>query len=572
MAKNQYEDVDVTDIPAADRAIIMPGKDWKTTGYEEASNNITHGRMLNVANIIETGKVDLYPGIVSPLGASAQDFTITIDKDPSQAPSDALNTSINSVQENVLKAIEQSESMQTLLQKDSWTMDDRIAYEKELSQIVSNEVAMIPGLDQYRSMGESKSTNNMNDLSQDITTGSHDLRYDCGRMAVLEGIVLQQVEQAILPDTAPDGDQKQSQNYFVQSGSIKNMDVETPGGLYGIGGLHAWVVSSATGGIIEATAAQKIEYVGDVKDDIGPTPYRLPINNEGGFQDRVEGKPALFVAGFLQNELGYYASDTSIVGMHTSEADVGPALRDMAMSTTEPLKEAVLQSTSSPLTTLTPDNITAPLAAQMEQDSNQLKAALSGTDALQDFSAKWALTLKQHADNPSELKEDFKVLEQELDKLPPAQLTQVSSDGASVTIVELKEIIGASIAEKVKEDIPDAKLPGFMKVSDGVGENIEISSDASASISSAPEGTIAHADFSTTPLSANSNITIQPSDSYTNTVVQNILPASQISVMQATGEIYQLDQLQNNVAATPAPPEVNPMDMTRTPNATMNMG
>ena len=104
---------------------------------------------------------------------------------------------------NTFERIENSSELQELLSKDSWTKDDRVAWEKGISEIVSDEHKNIQGLGTYRNVSDSDRypdtevrATRLNDLSQDIENNTVRIEHDCESNSIFEGVILQQVDNA----------------------------------------------------------------------------------------------------------------------------------------------------------------------------------------------------------------------------------------------------------------------------------------------------------------------------------------------------------------------------------------
>lgn len=63
---------------------------------------------------------------------------------------DTYTRALETIKSESLRRIEESPDLQALKAKDSWTYEDRMAWEKGVSKIVSEEMDKIPGLDKYR--------------------------------------------------------------------------------------------------------------------------------------------------------------------------------------------------------------------------------------------------------------------------------------------------------------------------------------------------------------------------------------------------------------------------------------
>lgn len=247
----------VDGVPLDQRMSIAVGPDNDQSVHAPA--NIGREEMTNFRHVLETGRVDAdgYTGNRSDIVGNRQYIDWESD--------DAYTRAIQQVEENVTQRIQEDPVMQYLLEQEDWDLDDRMVWESSLSQIVSQELAEIPGLRDYRrtpgspfqSPGEEadpvesahERVTRLNDLSPDIENGTGNIEFDCEAMAITEGVIMQRIEDAHLPDSAEDGNYMQSSSYFYAGGlSISSDDganIATNG--------HAYIISSATGGVIEAT-------------------------------------------------------------------------------------------------------------------------------------------------------------------------------------------------------------------------------------------------------------------------------------------------------------------------------
>lgn len=244
------------------------------------------GRVVNFNTYLDDGRPPEIDGL------KFQDQYIDWDSD------DAYTRALEEIRENVFERIENSPELQELLAKESWTRDDRVAWERGVSEIVSEEHKAIPGLGTYRNNSDEerypdveRRASRLNDLSSDIENGTAFIEHDCEAMSILEGVILQQVDNAFLPEEAPEGDYREASNYFYAVGRT-NFNPE-----YNGDGTHAFIISSATTNIIEAT-------------NTTGSPYKENANPEMTFSDFINGDMVI-------------ANDASIyTGLHHSVADI----------------------------------------------------------------------------------------------------------------------------------------------------------------------------------------------------------------------------------------------------------
>ncbi|MCF8496267.1 MAG: hypothetical protein K9G62_06340 [Alphaproteobacteria bacterium] len=175
------------------------------------------------------------------------------------AADDAYTRTIGQVHEKVFKKIENSQKLQDLLEKSSWNQSDREKWEKTVSKMISDEFLKIPGLKNYRA--DYKSGNNeysykLNDLAHDITDPKDiDYAYVCSHMNITEGLILQKIENNFLSREAAGF--KRAASYFCAGGGVLDLNetkIEKESGIPQRGMPHMYILSSATGNIIEATS------------------------------------------------------------------------------------------------------------------------------------------------------------------------------------------------------------------------------------------------------------------------------------------------------------------------------
>jgi len=203
---------------------------------------------------------------------------------------DPFTRSYETIRENTFARIEASPELQSLLTKNSWDMQDRETWERSVSEIISEEVDKIPGLDNYTNTVDdfAERAKNLNDLSINIADpdfAEQNYIYpevECETLTLIEGSVIQRADNHFLPDEALPGDLKVSSNYFYATGKVSffadNGDV----------GGHAFIVSSATTNIIEATNDPSESF---------ESAYRVNDNPDYSFDDFVRGQPATFDRG-----------------------------------------------------------------------------------------------------------------------------------------------------------------------------------------------------------------------------------------------------------------------------------
>lgn len=192
--------------------------------------------LVSMNHIIETGYA---PFSVSQV--PQQNYSIDLSRD------DALTRSMIEIRERAERVLQNSAVIQSMLSEEEWTKDERAVYEETISNIVTDEVDKVPGLDRYRTpdfeFNTDPTTRNvtlLNDLSEDIEHHTSNVRFDCGVESMIKGIIIQQIENEMLPSVANDGGYKSAMPYFLAT----NWN-------------HAFIFTPA-GNIIEATADPSI--------------------------------------------------------------------------------------------------------------------------------------------------------------------------------------------------------------------------------------------------------------------------------------------------------------------------
>lgn len=275
------------DVPLAERDVIT----FKNGGISDITIDglPLQGQptAVNFSYIEKTGEIPQFqPSVLDSIGMARvspdDNYRIDLKAD------DSYNQTRKEIEQKAIEQIQQSPELSALLQKDSWDRDDRIAWERDASRIVSEIAAETPGLDDYRYVESGKDLLTaesrpplLNALSDDIDAAKNGdfvntnmIEYDCEAMAITEGLILQRVENALLPDNAPTGEFKQSFDYFTVSGQRYNGLAEDQ---LSKGGYHQFNVSSATFNAFEPTVNK------------GST-YRVNIDPNYSAEDFIAGK------------------------------------------------------------------------------------------------------------------------------------------------------------------------------------------------------------------------------------------------------------------------------------------
>ena len=143
--------------------------------------------------------------------------------------------------------IKSSDVVSQLLEKPVWSHTDREDWEEEVANIVSETMFGMQGLNLYRTSSRDDviRPKSLNRVVEDIVHGTAYIEFDCEGMSAFEGMMVQSMEDLFLPLQGEDRCVlKQAHKYYVAAGNVSS----------GRGiGAHAFIVSSATGNIIEST-------------------------------------------------------------------------------------------------------------------------------------------------------------------------------------------------------------------------------------------------------------------------------------------------------------------------------
>lgn len=242
--------------PLADQDIIFYGNtDFSHVGTEP--------RLQNFQHILRTGIVQ--ENSVNDEGLPSDWANMRIDLNAD----DSFARSIRQVTGDVQRRMMEDERVQSLMRQPHWDRAERVQYERRLAEFTEEEMSRIPSLGLYRMhtahtendplaqlLGRMvTSTPNLNDLSRDIDNNSARFRWDCSRQSAVQGMIMQMVENDLLPQAAEPGNLHVRSNYFRAIGVFEAFEGQSPrDGMPPNDGSHAWILSSATGNIIEATA------------------------------------------------------------------------------------------------------------------------------------------------------------------------------------------------------------------------------------------------------------------------------------------------------------------------------
>jgi hypothetical protein len=258
---------------------------------------------------------------------------------------DAFTRTMKEIGDKVYERIQKSPELQKLLKKEQWSMSERENWEEKVSTIVSEEVDEVPGFAAYRSLSSSekkdidpnspsakiKNIYKINDLSSDIENKTGKKRFDCTTMSIVEGSVLQKCDRRFLPAKAAEGDFKIAANYFYAEGRQA-----FPGSDSFFN--HTFLISSATGNMIESTA----------DPDKKKQPYIRSENNYT-FEEFAAGRPFVGKDGSVYTSF-YFSLDLLDADMKRKEALVyNEALQSVSSQAAEKTNGELIKALQSEL-------------------------------------------------------------------------------------------------------------------------------------------------------------------------------------------------------------------------------
>lgn len=224
----------------------------------------------------------LSSGIVSVYSLDPRDLRRDPDETFDLSANDEFVSALKKITDSSNLRVARSPQLQKLLKKTVWSIKDRVSWERELSQIVSEERHQIPGMKQYRSTSDSEHparfrAKSLNELASDIVHNTDNIQFDCEQMSAVDGIILQRVENSAL---AGNIGLKAPASYLRVTGFLftewDQWQIEDPF----VAGNHVYLMSPITGNIIEATA-DPIEK---------ETVYREPVKGAWSVQDYLSGR------------------------------------------------------------------------------------------------------------------------------------------------------------------------------------------------------------------------------------------------------------------------------------------
>jgi len=256
---------------------------------------IIGGRAINFQYILHTGDIPSnFDANLNKLG-----FSQWIDF----SADDPFNRALNTIQIQSQKRIEANNELSALLNKDQWSREDRLLWEKKTSHIISEEVEKFKGFKKYRKETDGNGVVRairLNDLSLDLAHGTENIEFDCESMSAVKGVTLQRIENTLLPQHTTQNNYKHASNYFYISGNVSFNRIDGEKEISG----HAYIVSSASGAVIEPTAKPE-------------NSLKTPLDPNYTFSNFVEGKLVPF-----GNDWDYYGGNTHVSnGMSDSKIE-----------------------------------------------------------------------------------------------------------------------------------------------------------------------------------------------------------------------------------------------------------
>ena len=196
----------------------------------------------------------------------------------------------------------------------------------------------------------------------------------------------------------------------------------------------------------------------------------VPDNGKKGFEDRLEGKPAIMIRNDGLTETVY----SYIPGAMGGADQVAQGLRDIAAKADlkavhNEIYKDVSQEDSRYLT-LAANETTLSNAMHMDNISGNITKHIyqniAQSESFVQFDSTWQTVFEQHKDNPAELKKDFKLLGQQLDEIGTLPLTflKKNQDGENVmSKISVKDYMGYYLREHAAASVSDRDLPDYMK-------------------------------------------------------------------------------------------------------------
>ena len=306
------------DVSLHERAIleIAPHKGGLFQSADNDTPENYDARVINFQYILDTGNI---PQVTTPEGGNIWWGSDThwgsqrIDWNAD----DAFTRSLDGIENEVNIRIRGSDALNNLPEdKASWQREHHIIWEKEVAGFVSEEMDKIPAFSEYRLSRKASEqeiaegadndsvkysaqyrATELNDLSNDIENGTMNVRFVCQEMSAVEGALMQRVSNSHNVGT----------NFFYTKGTVNvNASSDSLGG-------HAYVVSSATGNVIESTVDPSKSDKSSYKENVNPN-YR--------FEDLVHGEMAVLTDGSIYGGHNIDMGDVAVARHERGEIDV----------------------------------------------------------------------------------------------------------------------------------------------------------------------------------------------------------------------------------------------------------
>ena len=187
-------------------------------------------RLISVDYIIREGRVPIADDIPWVGELVYPDYVVDLNAN------DAYTRTLDEAAELIQEKLADNAVAVALLEKDTWTQDDRLIWESELTELTGIAFSRVGNgnLAQYRNdyydLFSVERTTSLNDLSIDIENNTETLENDCDTMSITRGIVMRRVEEAIglsergsQPD--PDTNFKVQGNYYVGYGQFTTFEI-----------------------------------------------------------------------------------------------------------------------------------------------------------------------------------------------------------------------------------------------------------------------------------------------------------------------------------------------------------
>ncbi len=121
---------------------------------------------------------------------------------------------IDNMVAKAVQRIEESQGLQALLAKPVWNQNDRMQWEASISDIARDLIAEEPRFGNYRLNEDGKNK----PMDTPLTQITQETNFHCEPMAILTGVLVQKMENKILPESSPEDSYKRRQSYYLGGG------------------------------------------------------------------------------------------------------------------------------------------------------------------------------------------------------------------------------------------------------------------------------------------------------------------------------------------------------------------